>query len=170
VFWPRIFQRIRRSSYVKFTSQPVFQTWRSVLVRFFAEPWVNRYVSDVFLLRVDSHPTAVDKLSASLLNYTVMIYQIRSQMNCNKSSQSNLGRERRHASRHAIYVTLRCKYPQENKFAPSLTEDMNPQSSHWKNWKMKIAYNSAYLQMETLNFTFVWQAIIAYFYLCSNCQ
>jgi len=35
---------------------------------------------------------------------------------------------------------------------------------------MKIAYNSAYLQMETLNFTFVWQAIIAYFYLCSNCQ
>ena len=35
---------------------------------------------------------------------------------------------------------------------------------------MKIAYNSAYVHTETLNFTFAWQAIIVYFYLCSNLQ
>jgi len=35
---------------------------------------------------------------------------------------------------------------------------------------MKIAYNSAYIQTETWNFTFAWQAIIVYFYLCSNFQ
>jgi len=28
---------------------------------------------------------------------------------------------------------------------------------------MKIAYNSAYIQTETLNFTFVQQAVIVYF-------
>jgi len=28
---------------------------------------------------------------------------------------------------------------------------------------MTIAYNSAYVQTETLNFTFTWQAIIVYF-------
>ena len=33
---------------------------------------------------------------------------------------------------------------------------------------MKIAYNSAYIQKETLNFIFARQAVIAYFYLCSN--
>ena len=35
---------------------------------------------------------------------------------------------------------------------------------------MKIAYNSAYVQIETFNFTFTQQAIIVYFYLCSNFQ
>ena len=35
---------------------------------------------------------------------------------------------------------------------------------------MKIAYNSAYIQIETLNFTFAWQAIIVYFYVSSNFQ
>jgi len=28
---------------------------------------------------------------------------------------------------------------------------------------MTIAYNSPYVQIETLNFTFTWQAIIVYF-------
>jgi len=35
---------------------------------------------------------------------------------------------------------------------------------------MKIAYNSAYVQTGTLNFTFARQAAIVYFYLCSNFQ
>jgi len=35
---------------------------------------------------------------------------------------------------------------------------------------MKIAYNFAYVQTETLNFTVVQQAVIVYFYLCSNFQ
>jgi len=35
---------------------------------------------------------------------------------------------------------------------------------------MKIAYNSAYIQTETISFTFAWQASILYFYLCSNFQ
>ena len=33
---------------------------------------------------------------------------------------------------------------------------------------MKIAYNSAYVQIETVNFTFAQQAVIVYFYICSN--
>jgi len=35
---------------------------------------------------------------------------------------------------------------------------------------MKIACNSAYIQTETLNFTFAQQTIIVYFYLRSNFQ
>jgi len=35
---------------------------------------------------------------------------------------------------------------------------------------MKIAHNSAYVQVETLNFTFTRQAVIVYFYICSNFQ
>jgi len=35
---------------------------------------------------------------------------------------------------------------------------------------MKIAYNSAYSQIEMFNFTFTQQAIIVYVYLCSNFQ
>jgi len=35
---------------------------------------------------------------------------------------------------------------------------------------MKIAYNSAHVQTKTVSFTFVQQAIIVYFYLCSNVQ
>jgi len=35
---------------------------------------------------------------------------------------------------------------------------------------MNIACNSAYIQIETLNFIFTRQAIIVYFYLCSNFQ
>ena len=38
---------------------------------------------------------------------------------------------------------------------PSLSENINLQSSHaLKQCKMAIAYNSAYVQTETLNFTF----------------
>jgi len=33
---------------------------------------------------------------------------------------------------------------------------------------MEIAHNSAYAHIETSNFTFARQAIIVYFYLCSN--
>jgi len=35
---------------------------------------------------------------------------------------------------------------------------------------MKIAYNSAYIQIEMFNSTFAQQAIIVYVYLCSNFQ
>jgi len=33
---------------------------------------------------------------------------------------------------------------------------------------MEIVYNSAYVKTGTLNFTFAWQAVIVYFYFCSN--
>jgi len=33
---------------------------------------------------------------------------------------------------------------------------------------MKIACNAAYVQRETLNFTFARQAVIVYCYICSN--
>ena len=33
---------------------------------------------------------------------------------------------------------------------------------------MKIAYNSAYIQIETFNFIFDQEAFIMYFYLCPN--
>jgi len=52
------------------------------------------------------------------------------------------------------------------KFAPSLTGDINHQSSHWNNGK--IAGNSAYVQTETLNFNIARQVVIVYFYTCSN--
>jgi len=39
-----------------------------------------------------------------------------------------------------------------------------------KQWEIKIAYNSAYIQIETLKFTFAHQAVIVYFYICSNFQ
>jgi len=35
---------------------------------------------------------------------------------------------------------------------------------------MKIAYNSAYVQIETFNFTIAQQAIIVFVYPCSNSQ
>jgi len=60
-------------------------------------------------------------------------------------------------------------FPQKEIF-PSLTGDISPRSSHWNNGKMKIAQNSAYFQIETLNFTFAQQAITVYFYLCSDFQ
>ena len=59
--------------------------------------------------------------------------------------------------------------PPKKKFAPSLTGDINPQSS-LEQWKMKIAHNSANVQTETLNFTFTRQGAVVYFYLCSNFQ
>ena len=58
----------------------------------------------------------------------------------------------------------------KKKFAPSINGDIHTQSSHWNNEKMKIAYNSAYIHIETFNFTFAQQAIIVYVYLCSNFQ
>jgi len=56
----------------------------------------------------------------------------------------------------------------QNWNIPSLTGDINSHSSHWNNGKMTIAYNCAYIQIETLNCTFAQQAVIVYFYLCSN--
>jgi len=44
------------------------------------------------------------------------------------------------------------------KFARSLTGDINIHSSHWNNEKMKIVYNSPYVEIETFNFTFAPQA------------
>jgi len=35
---------------------------------------------------------------------------------------------------------------------------------------MGIAYNFSYIQIETVNFIFAQQAVIVYFYLCSNIQ
>ena len=60
--------------------------------------------------------------------------------------------------------------PPPNYFAPSLTGDINAQSFHWNNGKMKIAHDSAYVQIKTFSFTFDEQAFIVYFYLCSNFQ
>jgi len=34
--------------------------------------------------------------------------------------------------------------------------------------RWKLACYSAYVQTETLNFTFAWQPNIVYFYICSN--
>jgi len=51
-----------------------------------------------------------------------------------------------------------------------LTGDINAQSSHWNNGKMKIAYNSAYVQIETFNFTFTQHIIIVYGCFCANFQ
>jgi len=46
------------------------------------------------------------------------------------------------------------------KFAPSVTGDINPESSHWNSGKMKIAYNSACFQAETFNFIFAQQPLL----------
>jgi len=59
---------------------------------------------------------------------------------------------------------------EKKKFAPSLTGDINAQSSNWNNGKMKIAYNSAYVQTETFNCTLTPQAIIVYGCLLANFQ
>ena len=45
------------------------------------------------------------------------------------------------------YTVLYNPPPKKQKCAPSLTEDINPQSSHWNNAKIKIVYNSAYVQI-----------------------
>ena len=42
--------------------------------------------------------------------------------------------------------------------------NINARSSQWNNGKMKIAYNSAYVQKETFSFTFAQHAFIVYFY------
>jgi len=62
-----------------------------------------------------------------------------------KSNHSAAGTLHSHCSAtFFLYVTLRCLTSlQKKKFAPSLTGDINPQSSNWNNKKMKIAYNSA---------------------------
>jgi len=44
------------------------------------------------------------------------------------------------------------------------------QSSHWNNGKMKIVYNTAYVQIETFDFTFAPKAIIVHGCLCANFQ
>jgi len=52
----------------------------------------------------------------------------------------------------------------QKKFTPSLTEDINPQSSNWNNGKMKIACNSAYIQTN-FNFSFAQKPAIVYCYI-----
>jgi len=71
-----------------------------------------------------------------------------------------------------LYVALRCPIPppKKKKFAPSLTGDINRQSSHWNNGKMKIAYNCAYVQKETFKFHLAWQAIVVLFLCLFNLQ
>ena len=66
------------------------------------------------------------------------------------------------------YIALSDSPLQKKKLAPPLNGDINPQSSDWNNIKMNTAYNSAYIQIETFNLTFAQQAVIVYFYLCSN--
>jgi len=56
-------------------------------------------------------------------------------------------------TRHIACIALSHPH-KKKKFAPSVTGDINPQSSHWYNGKMKIACNSAYIHTKTLNFTF----------------
>jgi len=49
-----------------------------------------------------------------------------------------------------LYVTLLCPIP-----PPKKAEDINPKVPFlWNNGQMKIAYNSAYIQTKSLNFTF----------------
>jgi len=66
----------------------------------------------------------------------------------------------------ALSNSLAIPPPEKKKFAYFVTGDINRQISHcnklqWK--KMKIVYNSVYLQKETFNFTFARQAIVVYF-------
>jgi len=64
------------------------------------------------------------------------------------------------------YDMLCCPIPlpfPQKEICP-LTRDINPQSSQWNSRKMNIAYNSAYVQIETFNFTFAQQAVVVYFY------
>jgi len=65
-------------------------------------------------------------------------------------------------------LTLHCPL-KKKEICPFPNWRYKPQCSHWNNGKMKIACNSAYVQTETLNFTFARQAIIVYFYNCCNC-
>ena len=81
-----------------------------------------------------------------------------------ESSHSAAGTLHPHRSAtRVLYVTLCCPILPSKKIAPSLTGDINPQSSHWNNGKMKIFYNPAYVQRETLNFIFARRAVIVYF-------
>jgi len=68
-----------------------------------------------------------------------------------------------------IYVTLCCPILPP-KMCPFPNWRYYPQSSHWNNGKMKTAGNSAYVQTETLNYTFTQQAVFVCFYFCSNFQ
>jgi len=71
------------------------------------------------------------------------------------------------------YTALAVLLPPKKRNLPlPLTGDINVQSSHWNNGKMKIVYrpNSVYVQIETFNFTFAPQAIIVYGCLCANFQ
>jgi len=81
-----------------------------------------------------------------------------------ESNHSAMGMLHLHGNAMCLYITLHWL----SNSSASLTEDINPQSSHWNNGKMKIACNSAYVQTKTLNFTFARQAVIVYFCICSN--
>jgi len=60
----------------------------------------------------------------------------------------------------------------KKKFALPYREILTPNVpiQYWNNGKMKITYNSAYVQIEMFNCTFAQQAIIVYGYLCANFQ
>jgi len=55
---------------------------------------------------------------------------------------------------HLVSYIALSDSPLPEIFVPSLNGDINAQSSNCNNGKMKIAYNSAYVQIETFNFTF----------------
>jgi len=55
--------------------------------------------------------------------------------------------------------------PHKKKSAPSLTGYINP-----KVLTGTIAYKSANVHIKTFNFIFAQQAVIVYFYLCSDFQ
>jgi len=61
---------------------------------------------------------------------------------------------------YKLHCAVRLSSPHQKKICLSLTGDINAQSFHWNNAKMKIAYNFAYVQIETFNFTFARQAFI----------
>jgi len=67
-----------------------------------------------------------------------------------------------HALRYIVLSNFPLLLKKPKKFAPSLTGDINPPKFPLNNVKMTIAYNSAYIQTETLNFTFARQAVIVY--------
>ena len=70
-----------------------------------------------------------------------------------------------HSATCILYVTLltMCcpSHPPKRKNAPSLSGYKPPPKFPLEQWKNEIACNSAYVQTETLNFTFARQAVIA---------
>ena len=91
-----------------------------------------------------------------------------------ETNHSATGTLHPHANARCVqYVILHCLItPIPSKIVSSLTGDINSQSSQMEQWKMKIAYNTAYVQIETVNFTFAQPSKLSLciFYICSNFQ